>query len=349
MVLARLAQTGVFLSLRYLPFQDCAQTDNIIIDGEGNDRTRLTLSHWPGNATPVEYKAGGDLSAQLVFNYIDADEDAKYGSCHAVSNNHFDEDGLVGIFSMLNRDYALQNRDLLIDIARAGDFGTFVDRRAAKISFVLNAWTHPQLSPLNYEIFKLPHQKLTAILYEELLWRFPKIIQKLDSLVAYWKDEDEFLTQTLEAISDGRVRISSSANSAGDRSYCLVEIDEGVIAVDRPRAASWISSLIHPMAIHNATDDMAVLVRQGNRYEFYYRYETWVDYQSRKLIARSDLEPMVGRLSALEAKYSGSRTPAVWTYNGNDALIARLRMDGRQTSKIPFDEFERLLGIFLSR
>ena len=49
-----------------------------------------------------------------------------------VSNNHFDEDGLVGVFTLLEPGTALGLRELLIDTARAGDVATYRDRRAAR-------------------------------------------------------------------------------------------------------------------------------------------------------------------------------------------------------------------------
>jgi hypothetical protein len=51
----------------------------------------------------------------------------------AVSNNHFDEDGLAGIFTMLQPTTALRHRDLVLDVTQADDFGVFVRREAARI------------------------------------------------------------------------------------------------------------------------------------------------------------------------------------------------------------------------
>jgi hypothetical protein len=47
---------------------------------------------------------------------------------NVVSNNHFDQDGLVSAFTLVDRDAALARRGPLIDLARAGDFGTFDSR-----------------------------------------------------------------------------------------------------------------------------------------------------------------------------------------------------------------------------
>ena len=48
-----------------------------------------------------------------------------------VSNNHFDQDGLVSIFALVDPDEASPRRAFLEDVASAGDFATFRDRDAA--------------------------------------------------------------------------------------------------------------------------------------------------------------------------------------------------------------------------
>ena len=52
----------------------------------------LCLSHWPGIGSPTEFAA--DLSAEMAFEYLAAFD--RHGDAVAVSNNHFDQDGLVG-------------------------------------------------------------------------------------------------------------------------------------------------------------------------------------------------------------------------------------------------------------
>ena len=78
----------------------------------------LCLSHWPGIGTPPEFAA--DLSAEMAFVYLDAFD--RHGDAAAVSNNHFDQDGLVGLFALVAPADALPRRELLVEVARAGDF-----------------------------------------------------------------------------------------------------------------------------------------------------------------------------------------------------------------------------------
>ena len=57
----------------------------------------------------------------------------------AVSNNHFDQDGLVSIYALVAPEEAIARRSFLEDVARAGDFAVCRDRDAARVSMVLSA------------------------------------------------------------------------------------------------------------------------------------------------------------------------------------------------------------------
>ncbi|MBL0187671.1 MAG: hypothetical protein IPP97_18225 [Candidatus Obscuribacter sp.] len=292
-----------------------------MVDGAANPYTVLTLSHWPGNNTPACYKR--DLSAEIAFSVIS--DPAFVPPAKIVSNNHFDEDGLVSVFALILPERALEYKESLIDIARAGDFGVYQDLASARASFVLNAWANPAISPLNEGVFKKPYHEITAILYEELLQRLLSVIDKVEHLERYWREEDAFLQASLKAFDKGLIEIEEDQK----RNLAIIRIDDAVLPrVNLDRATSWVSQVIHPMAIHNRTDAMRILVIKGRMQEFYYRYETWVDYVSRKLPPRLDLHQLASRLNELE-KGRGR-----WKFNGVSEIIARLNLNGHNMSEI---------------
>ena len=84
--------------MRYLPYAAASSGPNVIVDGTANDRTLVTLSHWRQSGTPAELMA--DTSTAIVFNYLDRPD--LHVPADVVSNNHFDEDGLVGIYALLD-------------------------------------------------------------------------------------------------------------------------------------------------------------------------------------------------------------------------------------------------------
>ena len=134
---------GSGLSMRYLPYAAASSEPNVIVDGTANDRTLITLSHWRRSGTPADLMA--DTSTAIVFNYLDRPD--LHVPADVVSNNHFDEDGLVGIYALLEPEAAASRRDLLIDVAQARDFGVFRSRRAARIAFAISAHADPSRSP----------------------------------------------------------------------------------------------------------------------------------------------------------------------------------------------------------
>ncbi len=149
---------------RFVPFHQLDSSTNIIVDGAAAPTTVLAPSHWPKSGTPADLKR--DTSAQIVFAYLDAPD--RYPRADLVSNNHFDEDGLVGIFyarGPLGRGPAC--RDLLMDVASAGDFGVYKRRNAARISLTLSACADSDTSPLPKELFAVcPYPQMAGGLYD---------------------------------------------------------------------------------------------------------------------------------------------------------------------------------------
>jgi hypothetical protein len=91
-----------------------APSDAVSCDGlcEG---AALDLSHWRGNRTPRERKA--DTSTEMALGA------ARDGLAHElVVNNHFDADGVLSVWALLEPERALEHAGLLIAAAEAGDF-----------------------------------------------------------------------------------------------------------------------------------------------------------------------------------------------------------------------------------
>ncbi len=121
----------------FVPYEALGEHPNIIVDGAPNDFTVLTLSHWPKSGTPAELKR--DTSAEIAFAYLDTPK--FHRNVDFISNNHFDQDGLVGVFTLLNPDMAENHRALLIDADTAGHVRTYANLAAAPPGLVLPVGT----------------------------------------------------------------------------------------------------------------------------------------------------------------------------------------------------------------
>lgn len=318
--------------MRYVPYHRLGREPNVVVDGAPNAATRLTLSHWPKSRTPADLK--DDLSAQIAFRYLDRPE--RHVAVDAVSNNHFDEDGLVSVLVLTEPAAALALRDRLVGIAAAGDFGTYQDRAAARAAFTVAAFADEARSPLGRALFARPYPELCAALYEALLPRLVEIARDPSPFRALWQEEDEALTASEEDVRSGRVSLTEDA--ALD--LAVVRIPEDVAARAAHRFTQPRPQAVHPMALHNATSASCLVLLQGRSYEVQYRYEGWVQLVSRRPRARRDL-------SALAASLSGRERQGRWTFDGADKITPRLRLEGARESVLSPEEFVGRLREFL--
>lgn len=319
--------------MRYVPYHQLSEEPNIIADGPATRQTKITLSHWPEAQLPEPLHA--DLSCQIVFNYL-GQTDFQVES-EVASNNHFDADGLVSLWALLNPEQSQQYRDLLIDIAGAGDFGTYKERDAARIAFVISAWSQPGLSPLNQSVFDRCAAEQTMILYEELLPRLPKILERVHYLEQYWRAQDDLLERSEAAIAAGAVTIVEYPHA----DLAIVTLPRPAESERKRTCATPIDQTIHPMAIHNRTAMMRILLVQGSRYELYYRYESWVRYTSRPIAPRRDLSPLAQTLTDFEKR------DAQWRFQGLQAATPALKIAAGQESTITEAVFREIVVSYL--
>lgn len=277
---------------RFVPYEDSAQAPNVVVDGAPNDGTVLVLSHWPGLPTPPACDA--DTSAQMVFRYLDRGADL-HRHAQIVTNNRFDQDGLAGIYALVDPDDALRHRELLEGLATAGDFAVAADRDAARLSMAVAALSDPARSPLR----QLPTDpgEACARLYRAALELLPEWLDDIEQCRPLWVDEDAELDAGLRALAPGQVPIEED-----------VELDLAVVHLPEAgrsaghRFTGRMFNGIHPIALHQATDRTTVLTidRTTGRHHLTCRYEGWVQFRSRTIRPRVDLRPLAERLTGAE-------------------------------------------------
>jgi len=319
--------------MQYIPYDELNDQPNVIVDGAANAYTLMTLSHWPSNHTPHNLK--DDLSAQIVFHYLDKPE--MHVATDIVSNNHFDQDGLVGIYCLLHPSAAQSQRSLLIDIAAAGDFATYRLRDAARCTFALAAFADPDLSPLDPKIFRERYPTMAARLYEEILPRFPEMVNHTERFQSYWEHEDAMLEESEAMIRNGAIQIQEIS----ELDLAVVTLPESLAGRKVHRFTSNRNAACHPMALHNVIRSFRVLLMQGRSYELQYRYESWVQYISRKPLPRIDLSALAEEFSAME------HGTARWKFDGIDEITPKLALSGTEESQIPPETFRCRVEEFL--
>jgi hypothetical protein len=294
---------------RYRAYSEVRDIPHVVVDGAAQPGTVLTLSHWPGSPTPDAVRA--DLSAEIAFAYLDRPE--LHADAAWVTNNHCDQDGLVSVFALVEPDAARARRDRLVDIARAGDFGSVQHRDAARAAIAIaNLAGRADGDP-----------------YVELLGRLVELADHPERYRAEWETEDAHLTATERAIADGTITITE--DPVLDLAVVRVPDDWTAKAVHRftmtePGAA-------HPYAVHNATDRLVIVTLGAGPPELRDRYETWVHLVSRRPRPRVDLTELAAELTG------DDRAGGAWVFDGVQALSPALHRVGDEETTIADDDF----------
>lgn len=308
--------------LRYVPEDDASGVPNVVVDGSPNAGTVLTLSHWPGMTSPPHTWA--DTSTEMVQRYVAAGE-ILHGDAEVATNNHFDQDGLAGLFVLVDPDAAGARAELLADLARAGDFATYRHRRSARASMAIAALAASP-PPGSYA-------ESAAALYVDALGMLPELLDHPEKHRRLWQEEDAALTASEEVVASGRVSVREHA----DVGLAVVAVDGDVALPGGTRFAARQVDGPHPMALHALTSCSRLLVAHGDRYRFTYRYESWVQYRSRPIPLRVDLDPLAHELTSME------REGATWSAGPVGDLVPDLAPADASPSSIPLADVEAAL------
>ena len=308
----------------YSPFEQLEDRPHVMVDGAARRSSVLTLSHWPHAPSPLVL--AHDLSVGIVLRFwrhrlgltsagrperaAVAEALARASEAEAVTNDHFDEDGLMAVFAMMEPEIALRRADLVLEVASCGDFGVVSSKRAAAVSFAV--------APLAE--LEAGSGASTSERYLALLPRVEELLSRPEDYEALWGAEMGLLEEGRAALERGAVELSEQADDLA------VVSRAGGSPARLPGAAGALP--IHAAAVHSATSCGRILCFDGPRCELYLRYESWVRYVSRRMPLRPELGPLALELSGLEP---GGVT---WEANGSAAIVARLRPGGEGCSEL---------------
>jgi hypothetical protein len=318
---------------RYCPYSQLGDQPNIIVDGKEQQATVLTLSHWPWNSTPEGLLR--DTSTDIVFAYIDSPH--HHVDIPLVSNNHFDEDGLLSMYALVDPASAIAHRELMIATSRAGDFSICTSMDAAKLSFILAAHADPEFGLLPAEIFAGSAASQVHGLYAAMLEKLPALMRDIPDYKVYWEGELAHWQESERAIAEGHVVI----DEIPDMDLAIVHVPEDMpVKTVRRYLQKWQRS-VHPFAVHNVTQCSRIVWIKGASIEMQYRYESWLQLASRKPLMRVDLAGLAKQLC--DKEMAGGE----WVFEGVNEVAPRLHLKGSCRSSISADEFMQQLSAVL--
>jgi len=319
---------------RYVPYSDIGDQPHIIVDGAPLDSTVLTLSHWPNNQTHDSVRR--DTSTAIVFAYLDSPN--LHRDVPLVSNHHFDEDGLLSMFGIVDPQTALAHRELLIDTSFAGDFGVYEHPDAVRLCFVIESFCDPAVSPLPAATFEGCERRRVAALYAAMLERVPELANDVGAWEALWCDQFEHLEASHELIERGAVTIEEYP----DVDLAVIHIPEDIPARTVRRYLEAEQAAVHPFAIHRQTTCNRLLRITGRRYELQYRYESWLQLASRRPLLRVALDDLAADLNTRE------QAAGEWRCEPVGEVVPRLWLDGARHSSLEPGQFVAIVRDYLA-
>jgi Family of unknown function (DUF6687) len=302
--LPRIAPTARFVAFDRVTGPCC------VVDGPRLPGAALALSHWPASGTPEALAA--DTSAEIAVRYLEAD--ARGPEVDALTNNHFDEDGLFALWLLLERPEPDDpRRALAVAAAEAGDFRTWTDPGAARCALAAMAMAERGTTPfpaVQRALAPGATRDPAGAIYDALLPRVGRLLADPDRYRLLWAPAWERVERDLALLEAGGARVDEVA-----------EADLAIVRAPRPLARMAVYPRTACTRVLSATEDGRLVLE--------HRYETWVDYRSRPLAPRVDLAPLVPRLQAAE------RRPGTWRADEMAAMTPRLLLAGADGAPAP--------------
>src|SRR5205823_8525007 len=180
---------------------------------DGTVDNAIHFSHWNGNRTPVSVKA--DTSTETVLNVVAApNRNELTRSIDLVTNNHFDTDGILSVWTMLTGERALDLRDRLIAAAEAGDFSEMSSVDGVRASIVIQGSDSPidkSGSPLATKLAGRPVDD-EAESYVLALPHVEDVIRNTDKYEELWRESWQRIETALDSFAIGASTVEEFAD-----------------------------------------------------------------------------------------------------------------------------------------
>jgi hypothetical protein len=307
-----------------------SEIDNVPkLSVDGTVDNSIHFSHWEGNKTPAELRA--DTSTEIALNLVGSPKKLEFTQgIELVTNNHFDTDGVLSVWTVLTGERALEFRDTLIAAAAAGDFSEFTSEDGIKVSIAIQgadqaSSNNDDVSPLAQHIAGTSDLD-DARCYELVLPEVEKLLARPVDYESLWRDGWNQLVTANESFERG----SSTVEEFADAKLSLIILAPEIFssAGFNPTRHSAPFTAISRFA-RGQIYLIATPAQAGWTYRIDYPYYSWAETVVRPRIARHDLRPLLAQLNQLEPLTSGEwkldnreMTSAV-KFLGSDGSLAK--------------------------
>jgi len=282
---------------------------------DGTVGNAVHFSHWQGNQTPSSVKA--DTSTEIALNVAaTANRDELTQGIDLVTNNHFDTDGVLSVWTMLNPERALELRDRLIAAAEAGDFSEFSSTDGVRASIVIQGSDSPtdkSGSPLAAQLAGEPVTDEERA-YELVLPHVERVITQTDDYEPLWRASWARIERALESFAKGESKVEELRDIKLSV-VTLVPQVFGVNGFDPSQHSAPFTAISH-----HARGELFLIatpLNDGWAYRIDYPYYSWAETVVRPRIARRDFNSFVAELNELEPSNEGK-----WRLDGSELASA---------------------------
>lgn len=323
--------------MKFCAFNDLNKRKAICVDGIY--AFGLNLSHWKGANIYPEWQA--DTSAEIVLNFLEKSN--KINEFEWVTANHFDIDGFLGVWAILNPELALKYQAFLKATAEIGDFRTYQNNEVHDFALKLVCWINQKEKELFYRPFGYleteEDEKIACVRkFDYFLPQFEKVLLNIHNYEKDWEKEYHQVKNHFEQLKDANQSL-------------FPEIGLAIIEPKNP---------VHYYALFSKSIgcDIVLSMYNNNRYELEYKYTTWVDISSRKTFPRLKLNKLLRILNELET--SGLNWFCDNIYDTGPILRLENKKIGKSdrfanpfereifSSSIPKNQFKNLIIDYLS-
>lgn len=290
---------------------------------DGTVSNSIHFSHWEGNRTPLAVKA--DTSTEIALNLVGSSERARLTEgLELVTNNHFDTDGVLSVWTVLVGERALSLREKLIAAAEAGDFSEYSSADGVRASIVIQGSDAPipnedAGSPLARHLGK---GAITdeARSYELVLPEVERVISRTDDYEFLWRDVWQRIEAALESFACGESGVEEDAATG----LSVVTLAPGLYG-SRGFSPTKHSAPFTAISAHarGRVFLIALPMTSGWGYRLDYPYYAWAETVVRPRIRRRDFTSLVARLNELEQDQAKERnSPGRWELDSKEMTSA---------------------------
>ena len=280
-----------------------ADVPKLSVDGTvGN---AVHFSHWKGNQTPASVKA--DTSTEIALNLVAApNREELTRGIDLVTNNHFDTDGVLSVWTVLTGERALELRDKLIAAAEAGDFSELSTKEAVRASIVIQGSESPTDedggAPLARQLAGEPVLD-DARAYELVLPHVERVLTHTNDYESLWCDAWNRIATALESFAKGNSRVEED----GEAKFSLVILAPEIFSSTgfKPtRHTAPFTAISHHA--HGQVFLIATPFEGGWSYRIDYPYYSWAETVVRPRIERRDFSLLMEQFNEMEKSTAGS-------------------------------------------